>query len=92
MARLYGGAVQVRYHDVSSAEAQTRFGELIALGREERWPLPWTLIDGELAAVGGVQPLKLVAQVARHLEARGLLPQQPSPAQDHSPDENPNKP
>ena len=73
LARLYGALVRVRYHDVDQPEVQQEFAGELAHFTDEQWPLPVTLIDGQVTFVGGLQPLKLVGAVAAYLKQRGLL-------------------
>ncbi|GIV97728.1 MAG: hypothetical protein KatS3mg057_2385 [Herpetosiphonaceae bacterium] len=70
LGRLYGDAVRVSYHNLDDPQEREALQELLAAFAEEGWPLPVTLIDGEPLFVGGLQPARLVVEVARKLAHR----------------------
>lgn len=64
LERLYGSRVVVQYHDVDDPAVRAEHSAWLDYFNQEDWPLPVTLLDGEVLFVGGLQPLKLVAAVA----------------------------
>ncbi len=73
LARLYGPRVELRYHNVDDLSVQQQQQATLDYFAAEEWPLPVTLLNGELLFVGGLQPLKLVAAVARAMEDAGEM-------------------
>lgn len=76
LGRLYGDQVAVDYYTAADPAVQ----ELMAAADEAGWPLPLALLNEEILFAGGVQPLKLVAAVARYLEQRNVYPIKTGPS------------
>jgi hypothetical protein len=65
--RLYGAAIELRYHDMDDEAERADHAEELALFAEEGWRLPVTLLNGEVLFVGRLQPTRLVSAVAQEL-------------------------
>ncbi len=60
----------MRYHDLSHPATRAQAGALLDELRDERLPLPVTLLDGRLIFTGAIDPLRVVAVVAEELQRR----------------------
>jgi disulfide oxidoreductase YuzD len=70
LRRLYGPSIAVRYHDLSHPATRYQAGVLLHALRDERLPLPVTLLDGRVIFAGAIDPLRVVAVVAEELHRR----------------------
>jgi hypothetical protein len=68
--RIYGPKVEVRFRDAGYAEIEAeRRDRLTELGAEGV-PLPTLFLDGELLYAGAINPLRVVAAVAEHMQGQ----------------------
>jgi disulfide oxidoreductase YuzD len=70
LRRLYGDAVELRYLDAADPATTATHRALLDELRDERLPLPVTLIDGQVRFTGAIDPLRVVAAVAEELARR----------------------
>ncbi len=69
LGRMYGSAVQIRYHPCDRHMGAEDSAVLQFL-RDEQLPLPAVFLNGELLYAGSINPFKIVMDVARAWQHR----------------------
>lgn len=67
----YGEAVQVEYVDMTDAENQARFAELVQVVGEQNLPYPLVAINGHLRLAGSAHFYRILSLVEEVFQADG---------------------